>query len=322
MAQLGAGPGRRMPTTAKPRQVPYISLLTSVDIEPNVSLDAATDPRGDRWLNGIKYRREPFGPGAVLLQAYDKTSHAEDVDTALTPDPEGTEVLDDAFTVYAEEKRTTLGFTINDYIGRAQRHLALTEGYQVEKELWSGAIRQAANAAGAGLAQDQWLAQTVTATLLNGGTALPFGRAYNTLVQAMADASGGEVGMIHGQSGILPVIDTLMIGSPVPAPGTNGQGRPVSRVLDERGNVIVPGFGYANTSPAGVAAPVGQFWLYGTSIMRIWRDDVVVVPDTYAQAVDRVVNNIDFRAQRTYLVDWDRSMHFAILADATVIPGY
>lgn len=322
MAQLGAGPGRRLAITANPRQVPYLSLLTSVDIQPAVSQDPVADPRGDRWLNGVKYRREPFGSGAVLLQAYDKTTHAEDTNTSLTPDPEGTEVLNDAFTVYAEEKRTTFGFTVNDYIGRAQRHLALTEGYQVEKELWTGTIRQAANAAGAGLALDQWLAQIVTCTTLNGGAALPFGRAYNLLVQAMADASGGEVGMIHGQSGILPVLDTLMIGSPVPAPGTNGQGRPVSRVQDERGNVIVPGLGYPNTSPTGTTPTVGQFWLYGTSIPRIWRDDVRIVPDTYAQALDRVVNNIDFRAERTYLVDWDRSMHFAVLADATVVLGF
>jgi hypothetical protein len=313
MATTGAGPGRRDTTVAPPRLAPNISLLTCADIVPNGTLpDGSPDLR---WMNGLRYRRAPFGTGSAKAMGYIASSGLEVPMSKTGTAADRNEVDVDPFLVYVEEQMSTLGFPTNDYVARATQLLAVTEAYQVEKEFWTGTLAKASAVAGADYAADQWLAQQVTCTTL---TAAPIGRALGVLEQAMADVNGGEPGMIHMRREALHALMTVMLATPIGPPGA----RQCTKPYDISGNVLVPGWGYSGIGPDGTTPAAGHYWLYGTGPVRIRRDDVQVVPGTYKEAMNRLTNDIDFRAERAYSVDWDRSCHFAILADATGIAGY
>lgn len=296
------GPGARQLVAAVPRQAPIYSLLTAADIVP-------PDVSGDgHWRNGIKYRREPCGRASVLPLGCPSDDDLDDitVDDATEADNTAGEVATDPFLVKVYETCSTLGWPTNDYVGRAQRVLAASEAYAVEHEFWTGEQAQVAIGAGVDYPDDQWLANSTSATVLS-GSANPLGYGLAQLQQAMADVAGGGPGMIHIPAVLLNPLVELMLVTPLPANGTTPP-----RYVDVRGNIIVPGFGYDGSDVNGDPADAGTVWIYGTGMVRIYRGDPVVTPDTYAEALDRFHNEITFFVERDYLVDWDRCIHIAI----------
>lgn len=308
-----AGPGVRQLVIAPQRQAPLISLLTAAEIvadgpkpvdptDPNSPMD----PVDDRWLNGITYRREPCGVASTTPVGCITSTHGEE-SPAENSNADRSQISTDPFLVWTDEKCSTFGFGENEYVDRAKRLLAASEAYAVEKEFWTGTQAKVGIAAGVDYPTNQWLAQQVTSTPLNGGTAVSPGRALGLLQQALGDCAGGSPGLIHTAPPVANAWLTSMAITPV-------LGEPARRLIDIRDNRIVPGFGYSsNTGPDGSTPAADHYWAYATSMVYIRRSPVVVTPDRYDQAVNKTTNDIEFRAQRYYSVDWDRCCHFAIL---------
>lgn len=65
---------------------------------------------------------------------------------------------------------------------------------------------------------------------------------------------------------------------------------------------IVVGSGYPGSGPANVAAAAGEVWIFATGPMLIARGNVIMVPESVAEGVNRNINNITVRAERFYSV--------------------
>lgn len=74
------------------------------------------------------------------------------------------------------------------------------------------------------------------------------------------------------------------------------------------GHRIVVGEGYPGTGPANVAAAAGTAWIFATGPMLVARSNVIMVPETVAEGVNRLVNNITIRAERVYAVGYSCSL--------------
>lgn len=72
------------------------------------------------------------------------------------------------------------------------------------------------------------------------------------------------------------------------------------------GTPIAVGAGYIGVYPNGQAAPASdQEWAFASGPIEIVRDpDIEVVPDNYAEAIDRSMNDVLFIAERPYLINW------------------
>ena len=95
----------------------------------------------------------------------------------------------------------------------------------------------------------------------------------------------------------------------------------VNNVLVTRGcgTPIVVGTGYAGSHPVGSSVPTAkQAWAYATGPVDVRRGDVIVNPPEIKQALDRTTNEITYRVERDYLVDWDTVLQAAVLVDRTL----
>lgn len=92
------------------------------------------------------------------------------------------------------------------------------------------------------------------------------------------------------------------------------------------GNVVIPDFGYVDTGhPATHAAATGtKEWIYATGPIDIRRTEMFMLPEKVSEALDRGTtgtatnsrtNNITYRAERYYLVDWDQVVQSSVLVD-------
>lgn len=82
------------------------------------------------------------------------------------------------------------------------------------------------------------------------------------------------------------------------------------------GYKVVVGTGYPGSGPANVAAAAGESWIFATGPMLIARGNVIMVPETVAEGVNRNINNITVRAERFYSVGFSCSL-LAVRASLT-----
>lgn len=300
------GPGGRLVVPPHMRTPPTVSLLTSAEEIPNTPTDG--DPTGEHWLNGIEYRRDRCGTGDAGFvgcdpgENWDTVTKNIDADSAL--------VTADPFLVWEGDSCSSFGFPINDYVGRAQRALAATEAYQVEKEYWSGLVAQAGIAAGLPYTDDGWLTTNEPpgqATDVTSASAVSPVRALGLLHEALGDCNGGGRGMIHMAAEVLPHFWQFDLFR-----------RDAARFFDMRDHIIVPGYGYNDTGIDDVEPGEDEAWIFATGMVRFWRTPSIVLPGSFKEAFDRENNLVTYRAERYYLVDDDRCCRFAALVDLTV----
>jgi hypothetical protein len=81
---------------------------------------------------------------------------------------------------------------------------------------------------------------------------------------------------------------------------------PVRNVMQTKlGTPVAVGAGYIGVYPDGQAAPAAdQEWAFASGPIEIYRGEIETVPDTYAQAFDRALNDVLFIAERPYLFNW------------------
>jgi hypothetical protein len=86
------------------------------------------------------------------------------------------------------------------------------------------------------------------------------------------------------------------------------------------GTPVAAGGGYAQMVPDGSANPApDQGYAFVTGPVEIRRDDsITILPGSLAEALDRSQNLVTYRAERDYLVEWDRQLQAAILVDRSL----
>lgn len=267
-----------------------------------VSAIPVTEP-DDRWEAGFEFCPELCVEPAVWSPLCVGTpSYAGGLETksvALTGgpgqpggpcDPGGT-IPYFPFIIESPVECGTRGFAEQDYVGRARRQVEAITPKALEGEFWTGAE----------VPDNPHLADGDAVTVIAGG---PYDarRAVAALNQAIAECASGGRGMIHGT----PEAITVLGGSELLA---EDGGRLVTRVMR---NIVVAGTGYPGTGPNGAAPAAGTSWLYATGMVQVRLSDIRVVPDTFAEALDRATNMVNYRGERTAAASWDTCCHFAV----------
>lgn len=246
----------------------------------------------EHWMNGLSVWPYP----GDLPTGYDPCS-----DTSPHTKPAGTGTSKSDFgTLTIVEPMTCTARSIHDqatYVERASVALAAREGYAVEHEFWTGLY----------LPGTPHLSDA-SATLVQpaNGAAVSVTEALAELEDAVA--ATGIQGVIHATAGT------------VSRWSANQQvfmdGAILRTVL---GTIVVRGVGYPGTAPVGhTAVGAKQAYAFATGPVEIRRSEITIIPGSIAQATDKALNMITYRAERYYATTWDRALQAAILIDRTL----
>ncbi len=198
----------------------------------------------------------------------------------------------------AQDSCSTFGFEERDYKGRAMRLCDNATPQALEREFWTGALAQAAGW------PNNYLTNSASYTdLTPGGTAPSVARGQQILQDALASTGFGGQGMLHCQ--------------PQTTPNLLNARRVGNLLLDIFDNIIVPGVGYSGVA-SGVGTPAaGTAVMFATDlVMTRVESDPTVIPDTFAEALDRgqagQPNRITFRALKYGVAYFDAAVHVAV----------
>lgn len=276
---MGAGPMQVV--DAFPIAPPRVGLVASAR--------TVTEP-DERWTNGFTWAPENCVDAYVEDPCVTRTSGkiiGENSDVS-TFEP---------YVIWTGDKCSP--FQERDYKGRAQRLLQACESKQIEKEFWAGAQAQTSGWTG-----NRYLAQATD--ILTGNAVAPID-ALACLEQYLADCGCGGSGMIHATRA------TVIMWSQMGVLMREG-----NLITTINGTIVVPGAGYDGSGPQGVPAADGSVWAYATGLVEVRRSTILVIPDTYAEALDRAHNTIEFRAERMGAATWDGCCLGAVIADIPV----
>lgn len=191
------------------------------------------------------------------------------------------------FMVWAGDKCSTFGWEAHDFMGRATRALLAVESKLIAQEFWKGTLTSASGWSNRYLASDAF-----SDTLSSPNTPVSPTTALDYLEQGLADCGNGQQGAIHC---------TRQLGSIWSALGNtyrsvNGQ------ILTWMGTLIIPDAGYDGSGPQGQPRVDGSQWAYATLMPQVRRSPVDVFPGSFAEAVIKATNDVEWRAERLAVV--------------------
>lgn len=256
---------------------------------------------GARWEGGVDWAPEQCGDsGAFAVDCPGSTPAQE---SSANPDT----AVADPFAVFAEDRCGTFGWKARDRSGRARRQLEATRSYQVAREFWRGDL-----IASAGL-DNVPLADAAAFEVTNEASSIKVAVGYLEL--ALAECGQGRRGVIHvtPQALLHGVAQQVFMAEP----GTQ-------RWMTALGTIVIADAGYDGSAPDGSPPGTGQ-WAYGTSMVTVRLGVVDITPPggdeaAMAQAMDRSINSVVFRAEQLVLVQWDPCCHYAAELDIPTNP--
>lgn len=241
------------------------------------------EPADPHWMCGIQYEPYACDQAKLIADECEADPPPEKAADPGVPLVEGT-----PFVVYDGFNCSIVGRSEADIIDRARRALTLGEQRAVEEAYWTGSLGNTPNLA------------NPDAVVLNPvdppgpADALSLAAGLAALENYLASNYGG-LGVIHMPRGVATLLtrDGLLCG----CGGTRG------KLTTALGTPVAAGGGYvANTGPDGSPAPPGTAWMYATGRVVIYRSDIVINPDSVAQAFNRKTNTVHILAERTYVV--------------------
>lgn len=275
-----------------PMNPPKVGLLASV---------TPVTPADEHWANGISWE-----PDGSCLGAGTAEVCSDEPSDKIIATSDGSYTYD-PFVIWGGDKCSSFGFNARDYQGRARRQLARLESTVLEAELWDGTEARVA-----GLGNNKWLAHPDSDVLTAGVGVTPID-ALACLEQGLAVCGGGSRGMIHATRQVVTHWNNLGM-----------LRREGTLLLTVNDTIVVPGAGYTGSGPSPsvdddpVAAADGAIWAYATDVVQVYLGNSTVVPPTVAEAIDRVNNLIEYRAERPAAVFWNYCCHFAVQIDLDV----
>ena len=243
----------------------------------------------DYWMSGAQVQAYP----PDLPHTWNPCTPSESTGTkeegGLIPAP-----LFGAFTAYLAETCTSRGIVSEEqFTARALAAFGAVESYAVELEFSQG-LSMTAN---------PFLADADADILTSGPTGI---RAGMALLEEAIGATG-RAGVIHLTPGAATAARSEHL--------VDSDGTYLRTIL---GTPVVVGDGYIGAVPDGEDAPdLAESWAFATGPVQIRRSDIFINPPTLAEALDREINQVTYRAERYYLVDWDTALQAAILLDWT-----
>lgn len=195
-----------------------------------------------------------------------------------------------SFVLYVPVSCTASGMTPDEFAERAGRVLRITQAFGVEQALAQGVV---------GLS-NPYLGDANLVPL--GGGAVSARIAVSHLEDAIAQTGRG--GIIHLTPAVLDALQPVRISDDPTAPLYTGAGTPIS-----------VGAGYIGTDPVSQASPgTTSDWVFATGPVEVRIDEEVDLPEI-GDALDRVMNDVTYRAEKIAVVSWDVALQVGVLAD-------
>jgi hypothetical protein len=202
----------------------------------------------------------------------------------------------DPFVAIGSFDCSPIGRPADQAFETARRRLLAWEGRQVENTLWTGLSSNGVVNPSFATGNDEC---GITPEDLNSGGAVDASTAVSLIEAAFSDtiACGG---LIHVPSSVAPYLRAHR-----QFIETDGG------LYTASGAQFVIGTGYPGTGPANAAVASGEAWIFATGPMMVARSNVMMVPETVAEGVNRLINNITVRAERYYAVGYSCAL-FAV----------
>lgn len=203
------------------------------------------------------------------------------------------------FQVYVAEtcQARGIGEDQQAFVNRALAVFAAVESHGVELELAQGIV----------LDDNPYFADA-EATILAAGAAVKPSVGFALLEEAIGATA--RAGVIHATPGTIGVWESQGWFSDVKGQKLYSRGS---------GTPIVNGTGYIGAQPDGEAAPTAtKSWAFATGPIDIRRGRVDILPEAVREALNRETNEITYRVERNYVVDWDTVLQAAVLVDWTL----
>jgi hypothetical protein len=291
MAIISVGPEFAIdgPLPAKPK----FTLVDATLIEratPDVT--EATD--GERWANGITVHGYPQEPGVAWGVCSDNSPEEKGTQEFPIPLPSF-----GPLTVYLTETCSSPYIrSPEDFRKRALAAFGAVESAAVAREFELGEFIPNNPHLG-----DANLDVLNTAT----STSIPDGISY--LEQAIAETH--RAGVIHMPSWVAFWLSTVGGGGVLQQVG--------NKLYTVNGTLVIADFGYTGGAPAGQPDTFAtEAWCYATGPVETLRTEPVIIPDELSQALDRLDNTVEYRAERYYIPFWDTALQVGVLVDRCV----
>ncbi len=143
--------------------------------------------------------------------------------------------------------------------------------------------------------------------VLNSGNATGLADGLARLEQAIAETHRG--GMIHMPSALAAAYSARDGGNAVHIEG--------GRMFTINGTPVIPDYGYTGNAPSGQSdnGPT-ELWAYATGPVQTLRTaQPVIIPEDLSQALDRLHNVVEYRAERYYVPFWDTALQVGVRID-------
>ena len=140
-----------------------------------------------------------------------------------------------------------------------------------------------------------------------GGGAVAAQAGLNYLENAIGQS--GRQGMIHATPGVVSAWNTVNLLTKIDG---------ADFLRSTNGTLVVSGAGYYNTDPSGKTGSdptVGQEWAFATGPVEVYVKDGDELK--VSEYVDRELNEIIYRAERSFVAVWDTSLQSGVLIDWT-----
>lgn len=244
--------------------------------DPYSLLDAAriVEDGDRRYLGGIFIESYPAGPASIHDPCATGTFRVKSIDAEFA------KPNFNAFTAYLGVTCTSASFgpTLEDAKRKLAAAFTATETVAVERVLAAGEP---------GSSFGPYLGDSSMEDL---GTQDPT-EALALLEQAIRGHGGG---MIH----VPPVTATYWASLNLVTAERN-------QLRTNLGTIVAVGAGYEAVRPDGATAPgASTEWAFASGIVVITRSELMVIPDSYGESLDRSSNDVTLIAERNYLLSF------------------
>jgi hypothetical protein len=275
------------PLPVKPR---YTLVDATLITDPSPAV--AEDVRSERWANGIAVHGYPQERGTGWGVCSDASPNEKDTQEFPIPLPEF-----GPLTVYLTETCSSPYIrTPEDFKARALAAFAAVESGAVAREFELGEFVPGNPHLG-----------DANLDVLNGGAATSVADGIAYLESAIAETH--RQGTIHMPSSVASALSSRDGGNALHAEG--------GKLYTINGTLVIPDFGYTGAAPEGQTAVSGsETWIYATGPVETLRTaQPIVIPEDISQALDRLNNTVEYRAERYYIPFWDTALQAGVLVD-------
>jgi len=257
------------------------------------------DHNDDFWTSGITYENQDAG----LVVTNGSIFGAAPVETVTVIDNSASKEHFKTyypFDVKASVKVSTMGTNPAEIEASAKNALDIVMQKSIEIEFWNGDVAKLLDSDN----DNRYLAsaQSVDVTPTP-GTAVKIRYGLGLLEEALGNASLGSKGVIH-----VPRV----VGS---ALRLDKDG---NKLVTHLGNSVVSGVGYSKKGPTGAVAGAGKAWLYATGPVSVRIGPTVVTPGKLNQAINTLINDIEYFVDGSAAVTWSTTDSYAVLVDLTL----